>query len=75
MIWITMAARRRDARGGVPTRLPAFLAQDLGDIAGELAAGHVPREEPQNDVLPLADQSVLPRCVMPYLALGPVKLL
>jgi hypothetical protein len=61
-------------RRQLPTGLPALLAQDLGDLTGEVAAGHVTREEPKDDVLPRADQPVLPRRVTPYLAIRPVVL-
>jgi hypothetical protein len=49
--------------------------QNLGDLPHEVAAVHMAREEPQDDVLPLADHPVLPGRVMPHLAFRAVELL
>ena len=56
-------------------RLPALPVQDLGDLAGEVSTAQMAREEPQDDVLTLAEQPVLPGRVALYLALGAVELL
>lgn len=68
--------RRRDTRGGSsrPDCHPSWR-RIWATSPAKWPLVTCPGKEPQNDVLPLADQSVLPLRVMPHLALRPVKLL
>ncbi|MFD6448445.1 hypothetical protein ACFWEJ_25305 [Promicromonospora sp. NPDC060204] len=69
------------ARGGagprrqVSARSPALAPEDLGDLPDEMPAGDLAGKEPQDDVLSLAGEAVLPVRISSDLPLGVVELL